>query len=120
MKKVRVTGFCATLGSGKIELTPEQAGPRVNAGTIAATKKDGVFEVVGQVQFKRGEVFGYDGEFPPSLLEDMSPVKDAVQKEADEEAEAQAIKDARIAELEALGEAITEDESAELDALLSE
>ena len=119
MKKVCVTGFSATIGSGSLVLSEAQAGPRLIAGTIRPGKKDGIFDVVGLVTFKRGEIFGYDGELPPSMLEDMEPVEGTKhltkkqQKVADE-------KSARIEELEALGENITEDEQVELDSLLSE
>ncbi len=120
MKKVQVIGFVALIGAGKLKLTPAQAEPRLTAGQIAPTEKEGVFDIVAPVQFKRGEVFGYDGDFSPVVLEDMAPVKDAEAIEAERIAAEKAAKDARIQELEALGEAITEDQRTELDALLAE
>jgi len=120
MRKVRVVGFSAVLGTGKVVLTPEQAVSRVEAGLLSPTSKENVYEVVALNTFKYGEEFGYDGEFPPSLLEDLAPVKVADLIEEDQEAAAKAAKAARINELEALGDAITEDEQVELDSLLSE
>jgi len=120
MKKVCVTGFCATIGSGSLVLSPDQAGPRLIAGTIVPGKKDGIFDIVGIVTFKRGEIFGYDGELPPSLLEDMAPLKEAEASNADTLAAAKLVRDARIEELEALGDGLTEDQQIELNALLAE
>jgi hypothetical protein len=120
MKKVLVTGFCATIGSGSLVLSEAQSAPRLNNGSIVPGKKDGVFDIVNIVTFKRGEVFGYDGELPPSLLEDMAPMKDAVAKEAEQFAAEKAARDARILELDSMGESLTEDQMAELANLLSE
>jgi len=120
MRKVRVVGFSAVLGAGKLALTEGQAIPRVEAGLLAPTTREGIYEVTGPVEFKCGETFGYDGDFSPVLLEDIAPLKVADQVEADAAAAAKAVTDARITELEALGDAITEDELAELNNLLSE
>jgi hypothetical protein len=50
-----------------LELTPEQAAPRLAARALAAMPRDGVYEVQTRVQFKAGEVIGYCGIVPKAL-----------------------------------------------------
>lgn len=56
-----------------LELTPEQAAPRLAARALAAMPREGVYEVQTQVQFKAGEVIGYAGIVPKALATALVP-----------------------------------------------
>jgi len=76
MDKYIVTGMFARLSSGKLELTEKQAKQRMQ--NLEKTNQDGVFNIVKPVDFKRGEVIGYDGAFPKAMAEIMEkeePIK---------------------------------------------
>ena len=78
MDKYIVTGMFARLSSGKLELTEKQAKQRMQ--NLEKTNQDGVFNIVKPVDFKRGEVIGYDGAFPKAMAEIMEkeePIKPA-------------------------------------------
>lgn len=71
MKKITVTETFKTVNSGQVELTSAQAEARKHAleptFKIKATKQPdvlpaGVYRVTAPIQFKKGEIFGYDGE----------------------------------------------------------
>ena len=73
-----MTGMFARLSSGKLELTEKQAKQRMQ--NLEKTNQDGVFNIVKPVDFKRGEVIGYDGAFPKAMAEIMEkeePIKPA-------------------------------------------
>lgn len=53
-----------TLHSGQVELTADQARRRIACLEGKNHQKSGVFSVVKPVQFKAGEIFGYDADVP--------------------------------------------------------
>jgi hypothetical protein len=66
------------LFAGTLFLTPEQAAPRVTARQLV---EDGEgFKILSRVQFKVGEVFGFDGE-PPCTV---TPVEEETKTETGE------------------------------------
>lgn len=70
MKKYIITGPKAVLFAGNLELDYAQSAPRA-----ANLRKldNGFFEILREVQFKRGEVIGYDGAIDKVLAELMEP-----------------------------------------------
>jgi hypothetical protein len=61
-----------TLGAGAVlGLSPAQAASRRSA---LQTVADGVFAAVAPLQFKAGEVFGYEGPLPKALADSLEPV----------------------------------------------
>jgi len=73
-----------TLSSGKLALTKEQASSREYC-TEKTKKGKNIYLIVGKVQFKKGEEFGYDGVIPKAQIEavnadanDDSDVEDLV------------------------------------------
>jgi hypothetical protein len=87
MKKYQVTGPMVQLFSGKVQLSPEQSGPRKHN---LAQVKGNVFEITAPIQFKQGETFGYDGEISKAMAldldEEAAVKKAAAEKEASEKA----------------------------------
>ena len=66
----------ARLSSGKLELTEKQA--KIRLHNLGKTSEAGVFTIINPVDFKRGEVIGYDGVFPKIMAEVMEkeePIK---------------------------------------------
>lgn len=61
-----------TIQSGILQLTKEQAKPRMH--NINALSND-TFLIINAVNFKAGEVFGYDGDLPKSVASLAEPVK---------------------------------------------
>jgi len=117
MQKVKVIGFSATITQGEVILSPAQAFSRLEQGEIRETGKEGVYEVIGRIQFKFGEEFGYSEELSPAMEGEMLPMKAAVKElKLLAKDELEQVND-RIAEIEARGEEATEDELAELAAL---
>lgn len=57
-----------TLHGGIVELTNEQASCRAHA---LVSLGEGLYEICQTVQFKTGEVIGYDGEVNKSLLQQV-------------------------------------------------
>lgn len=73
MKQYRVVGKLARISTGNVELTPEQASDRMHN-----LKKLGgdVYEVLKPIEFKAGQVFGYDGtpgKGQASIVEEETP-----------------------------------------------
>jgi hypothetical protein len=61
MESYTVTGPVITINSGFLELSDDQAEPRVHA--LEATREPSVYQVIQPTQFKHGEIFSYEG--PP-------------------------------------------------------
>ena len=68
--KYEVTAVSARINSGVLELTKEQAGPRLHNLKLIKGNK---YEVLNTVEFKRGEVFGFDGDLPKVLASALEP-----------------------------------------------
>lgn len=64
MKTITVTDQPVNVNSGQVQLTREQAKPRLHNLKPVKVDKDGagVYSVEQPIQFKRGEKFGYDGQ----------------------------------------------------------
>ena len=80
----------ARLSTGVLVLTKDQSSPRMH--NLKAVGKDR-FEIVKPVEFKAGEVIGYEGELPKSLatvMVDESGIKKEPTKKAKAEAAAKA------------------------------
>lgn len=67
MQRYLVTAPLHLHAGALLELTPEQAAPRVAARALAPMPSDGVYEVRTSVQFKAGELIGYAGLVPKTL-----------------------------------------------------
>lgn len=69
MQTYKVGGPFITLIAGLVQITAEQARARTHALIAVEQQEDGggIFEVNGSVTFKRGEIFGHDGEIPKSI-----------------------------------------------------
>lgn len=78
MDKYIVTERLAVIAHGVLHLTEEQAKHR--AGNLKKLG-NGHYEVTGAVQFKRGEEFGYEGDLPKSMAENLT-AKDAAEAAA--------------------------------------
>ncbi len=64
-----VTTFWVNLSTGIVELTEKQYSSRQhNLKKLGGNK----YDILKPVQFKRGEVFGYEGEMGKSLGKDMA------------------------------------------------
>lgn len=114
MDKYTVTAVSARLSSGVLELTKEQAAPRLHN---LKSQGKGLFEVVNPVEFKRGEVIGYDGDLPKALgdkleVEEKAASKKRAAAEAKAKAEAEA-KDQEEAEARAKAEVEAENKAKE-------
>jgi len=73
MKILQVIGASANFASGVLSLSGKQAKAREHA---LRDLGDGLFEVLEPVCFKRGEMFGFDGDMPKALalcLEALEP-----------------------------------------------
>ena len=108
MKEIVVTGKQATLRSGTVKLTTDQAASREHGLEKVEGKKD-LYTIIDAVSFKRGEVFGYDGEISKTLFDTVGEVVDVkakkaetdkAKKKAKESADALAEAQIRITELE--------------------
>lgn len=79
MKKFKATDL-VKIGFGKISINESQAKPRLQSvqfsnnrvGNIKKTKTKGIYTVIGSVQFKAGEVFGWDGD--ASRMDNLIPI----------------------------------------------
>ena len=71
---------------GNVVITDEQALWRLRSRNIEATDDEGVYSVVGHVQFKAGESFGWDGEPPKAERHFVREVAPAAQAEAEAQA----------------------------------
>lgn len=99
--KTYIATALATIGGGRLRLTPAQA--KARAHNLAPTDEVGIYRIVNAVQFKRGEQFGYDGSFPkgmatvamtPEEIKAAEAAKAKEEKKAKAEAEAAAKKKA--------------------------
>jgi len=70
MRDYMVTARQVTLTDGRVRLTAAQASARVHA--LVETSKKGVYEIRGEVSFKRGEELAWDRELPKGMAEDMT------------------------------------------------
>lgn len=77
MNKYTITARSARLTSGQLRLTAEQAKTRL---TKLKPLGVGVFEIVQPVEFKYGEVIGYEGDLPKSLADLMAGGASATKK----------------------------------------
>lgn len=69
MNRYRTVAVQTTINHGRVALRPEQAAMRSHA--IQATDEQDVYEVLGPINFKAGEVIGWDGELPKGMAETM-------------------------------------------------
>lgn len=66
MQNYEVTGKSIRLGGGIVRLTDEQAKAREHL--LEETDKPGIYKITGEFDFKKGEVFGFDGELPKATV----------------------------------------------------
>lgn len=71
MNQYEVTATAVTINAGMIKLSQSQANRRKH---LLKRVTDDVYEVISSVQFKRGEVIGYDGAVNKALLLEITPV----------------------------------------------
>ena len=70
-----VTGPVAAINSGVLELSKEQAQPRLhNLKALGGGK----YEVLAPVEFKRGEPIGYSDRLPKAMAEIVEPEEKVV------------------------------------------
>lgn len=75
--RYKVIGDFIEFHSGLLELDDGQSKPRIhNLRKI----NDSTFEVMRKVQFKRGEIIGYDGELNKYMLGLLEVVEDVEEK----------------------------------------
>jgi len=73
MNKYEITERSARFLSGKLELTEAQAKPR--AHSLKRVKGEaGIYEIIEPVEFKVGEIIGFDGEPAKSLIAVVIPL----------------------------------------------
>lgn len=77
MKKYTVIGIKTGVNSGIVRLSDSQASARSHALKVL---KDGLYEIILPVEFKKGEEFEWDGEINKTLLEEVA-VKKIIQTE---------------------------------------
>lgn len=77
MNKYIITGRSVRITSGMLELTAEQA--KARAHHLEALQ-DGRFQIVTTVEFKRGEVIGFEGDLPKALAALMEPEQPVVKQ----------------------------------------
>ena len=63
MNKYTATSMVRLPKFARVKLTKEQAAPRRHNLDVV-DEKAGIYEVKNTIEFKAGEVFGYDGELP--------------------------------------------------------
>lgn len=80
MKKLIVIGISANFHTGVLLLSDEQARARSYA---LKTLGDGLFEIVSPVQFKRGEVVGFEGPVNKAQLQEIQEIKEEEGQEED-------------------------------------
>lgn len=83
------TNAIVTITDGSVMLNEDQA--RRRRHKLKPTDKENVFEIMQPIQFKAGEVFGYDGELSKtykSIIDDLDELK-AAEAEAAAKAEAE-------------------------------
>jgi len=80
LKKYVVVGVSANVNAGHVKLDKDQARRRRHAIEAVEVNKDtgaGVYKILRPVQFKNGEQFEYDGEFPKSMAHEVADPKEA-------------------------------------------
>ena len=103
MNKYEITERSARFATGKLELTDVQAKPRMH--NLKPVKGEvGVYEVVEPVEFKVGEIVGFDGEPPKSLITVTIPLTKEQEAELIEKQKAEAKRLADEAEAKRLAE----------------
>jgi membrane protein involved in colicin uptake len=91
--KYTVTGKSVVITGGVLTLSAVQSADR--AHLLQPLKEKNKYQVTGAVTFKKGEEFGYDGELPKYLADDVEteksakPEKAAAEKAAAEKAAAE-------------------------------
>lgn len=65
MQRIIVTGLKAEFYAGILELNPAQAASRTDC---LDNLGDGLYQIKGPVQFKRGEEIGFDGDINKALF----------------------------------------------------
>ncbi len=84
MKKYKVTGRKVGFNAPeRLELEPNQAGPRMHCLNFVKGK---VYEVTAPVEFKQGEEIGYAGEMNKALSNVLEPVNNKAEKAAKKKA----------------------------------
>ena len=78
MNRYETTGLVIITG-GVVELEEAQARPRMH---MLKPLDDKQFEVMQTIQFKKGEVFGFDGKLKNLPVKLSNPEKPAKQKKA--------------------------------------
>jgi hypothetical protein len=84
MEKFKITAAEGLIfNTGILQLAAVQAAARSHALTNLG---DGLYEIRSAVQFKSGEVIGYDGEVGKALLQSLEPIKAKPGKDANKQA----------------------------------
>jgi len=85
--KTYIANSVVRLHGGKVKLTKKQHARRQHL--LGKYNSKGVYEVTSKIELKAGEAFGYDGEIPKSMAEDLEELtsRQAAEKEkSDKEA----------------------------------
>jgi len=96
MQRVKVIGISANFNGGEVQINREQYKTRAHNLLVmkAPVVEDGVevecgvYRVVGPIQFKNGEEFGFDGPVNKALIKELetggpAPVHEAVVASSD-------------------------------------
>lgn len=80
LRQYKVIGFKAVFSAGIVELTEAQAAVRLrnlDSRDLPKDKKTGIgqYRIINQIEFKAGEIFGYDGAINKAMLEDITPLE---------------------------------------------
>ena len=78
MNKYKVTSPYVSILSGTLSLSDEQAAARAHC---VSRRNDGFYNVAGPTGFKRGEIFGFDGDCSRMMLTMLEQVADDAEKE---------------------------------------
>ena len=107
MKRYEVVAPVVNVISGTVRVTPDQFRARRHALALVGEAEDGTVEatVSSSVGFKRGEVFGYDGEMPKCLALCLEALEPEPEAEIEPQAEATAEHE-NVPESEDAGEVI--------------
>lgn len=71
MNLYRVISKPIRLHAGKLKLNENQLAPRKH---LLSPEAGDVFEIISPVEFKVGELIGYDGEVNKALLQGLEPI----------------------------------------------
>ena len=72
MRKYQVTESHIEIGAGRVTLAPDQY--KTRAHNLSKPDADGVCTIVNAIQFKFGEVFGFDGDFGKHLSQFVTEI----------------------------------------------